>query len=111
MDAASVDTRVAERDKDLRSGPFFEVEKYPTLTFKSTKVEQVEAGKLKVTGDLTIHGVTKQVVLDVEGPTAPVKDPWGNQRAAANATTDINRQHFVVKCNAKRDNGGAGGLT
>ncbi len=106
IDAASVDTRVADRDKDLRSDHFFEVEKYPTLTFKSTKVEQVEVGKLKVTGDLTIHGVTKQVVLDVEGPTAPVKDPWGNQRAAANATTKINRQDFGVKWNAKMDNGG-----
>jgi len=106
IDAASVDTRVPDRDKDLRSDHFFEVEKYPTLTFKSTKVEQVEAGKLKVTGDLTIHGVTKQVVLDVEGPTASVKDPWGNQRAAANATTKINRQDFGVKWNAKMDNGG-----
>lgn len=106
IDAASVDTRVPDRDKDLRSDHFFEVEKYPTLTFKSTKVEQLEAGKLKVTGDLTIHGVTKQVVLDVEGPTAPVKDPWGNQRVAANATTKINRQDFGVKWNAKMDNGG-----
>jgi len=106
IDAASVDTRVPDRDKDLRSDHFFEVEKYPTLTFKSTKVEQVEAGKLKVTGDLTIHGVTKQVVLDVEGPTSPVKDPWGNQRVAANATTKINRQDFGVKWNAKMDNGG-----
>jgi polyisoprenoid-binding protein YceI len=106
IDAASVDTRVADRDKDLRSDRFFDVEKYPTLTFKSTRVEQVEAGKLKVTGDLTIHGVAKQVVLDVEGPTAPVKDPWGNQRAAANATTKINRQDFGVKWNAKMDSGG-----
>jgi polyisoprenoid-binding protein YceI len=106
IDAASVDTRVADRDKDLRSERFFDVEKYPTLTFKSTRVEQTEPGKLKVTGDLTIHGVTKQVVLDVEGPTAPVKDPWGNQRAAANATTKVNRQDFGVKWNAKMDNGG-----
>jgi len=106
IDAASVDTRVDGRDKDLRSDHFFEVAKYPTLTFKSTKVEQVEVGKLKVTGDLTIHGVTKQVVLDVEGPTAAVKDPWGNQRAAASATTKINRQDFGVKWNAKMDNGG-----
>ncbi len=104
IDAASVDTRVPDRDKDLRSDHFFDVEKYPTLSFKSTKVEQVEAGKLKVTGDLTIHGVTKQVVLEVEGPTTPVKDPWGNQRAAANATTKINRQDFGVKWNAKMDN-------
>jgi polyisoprenoid-binding protein YceI len=106
IDAASVDTRVPDRDKDLRSDHFFDVEKYPTLSFKSTKVEQVETGKLKVTGDLTIHGVTKQVVLEVEGPTTPVKDPWGNQRAAANATTKINRQDFGVKWNAKMDNGG-----
>jgi polyisoprenoid-binding protein YceI len=106
IDAASVDTRVADRDKDLRSDRFFDVEKYPTLSFKSTKVEQTEVGKLKVTGDLTIHGVTKQVVLDVEGPTAAVKDPWGNQRAAANASTKINRQDFGVKWNAKMDNGG-----
>lgn len=106
IDASSVDTRVEGRDKDLRSDHFFDVEKYPTLTFKSTKVEQVEPGKLKVSGDLTIHGVTKQVVLDVDGPTAPVKDPWGNQRAAANATTKINRQDYGVKWNAKMDNGG-----
>ena len=106
IDTASVDTRVEARDKDLRSDHFFDVEKYPTITFKSTKVEQVEAGKLKVTGDLTIHGVTKQAVLDVEGPTAPVKDPWGNQRAAVNATTKINRQDFGMKWNTKMDSGG-----
>jgi polyisoprenoid-binding protein YceI len=106
IDAASIDTRVEGRDKDLRSDHFFDVEKYPTLTFKSTKVEQIAPGKLKVTGDLTIHGVTKPAVLDVEGPTAAVKDPWGNQRAAVNATTKINRQDFNVKWNAKMDNGG-----
>jgi polyisoprenoid-binding protein YceI len=106
IDADSVDTRVPNRDKDLRSDHFFDVQKYPTITFKSTKVEQVEAGKLKVTGDLTIHGVTKPVVLDVEGPTGAVKDPWGNQRAAANATTKINRQDYGVKWNATMDGGG-----
>jgi len=106
IDAASVDTRVADRDKDLRSDHFFDTAKYPTLTFKSTRVQQVAPGMLKVTGDLTIHGTTKQVVLEVEGPTAPVKDPWGNQRAAASATTKINRQDFGVKWNATMDNGG-----
>jgi polyisoprenoid-binding protein YceI len=106
IEAASVDTRVEGRDKDLRSDHFFDVEKYPTLTFKSTKVEQAEPGKLKVTGDLTIHGTTKQVVLEVEGPTGVVKDPWGNQRVAATATTKINRQDYGVKWNAKMDNGG-----
>jgi len=102
----SIDTGVEPRNKHLRTPDFFDVEKYPTITFKSTKVEQAEPGKLKVTGDLTIHGVTKPVVLDVEGPTAAVKDPWGNQRAAANATTKINRQDFGVKWNATMDGGG-----
>src|SRR4051794_25126654 len=82
IDADSIDTRVANRDKDLRSERFFDVAKYPTITFKSKKVEQVSPGKLKVTGDLTIHGVTKEAVLDVEGPSNPVKDPWGSQRTA-----------------------------
>src|ERR1700720_5004027 len=103
IDADSVDTRVPDRDKDLRSDHFFDVEKYPTITFKSTKVEQAEPGKLKVTGDLTIHGVTKQVVLNVEGPTGAVKDPWGNQRAAANAATKINKPDFGVKSIATMD--------
>jgi polyisoprenoid-binding protein YceI len=106
IDVSTVDTREPGRDKDLRSDHFFDVEHFPTMTFKSKKVEQVAPGKLKVTGDLTIRGTTKDVVLDVEGPTAPVKDPWGNQRAAANATTKINRQDFGVKWNATLDNGG-----
>ena len=106
IDAASVDTRVADRDKDLRSDHFFDVAKYPTITFKSKKGEQAGAGKLKITGDLTIHGTTKEVVLDVDGPTPAVKDPWGNQRAAATATTKINRQDFWVKWNATMANGG-----
>ena len=106
IDAASIDTRVPKRDDDLRSDNFFDVAKYPTITFKSRKVEQVAPGKLKVTGDLTIHGTTKEVVLDVDGPTAPIKDPRGNQRAAISATTKINRQDYGVKFNAKLDNGG-----
>ena len=75
IDANSVDTRVEMRDNDLRSPNFFDVAKFPTLTFKSKHAEANGAGKLKVTGDLTIHGVTKEVVLDVEGPSEPVKDP------------------------------------
>jgi polyisoprenoid-binding protein YceI len=106
IDTTTVDTREPNRDKDLKSDHFFDVEHYPTMTFKSKKVEQVSPGKLKVTGDLTIHGVTKEVILDVDGPTAPVKDPWGNQRVAVNATTKINRQDFGVKWNATMDNGG-----
>lgn len=106
IDASTVDTREPARDKDLRSDHFFDVEHFPAITFKSTKVEQVSPGKLKVTGNLTIRGVTKEVALDVDGPTAPVRDPYGNQRAAVNATTRINRQDFGVKWNATMDNGG-----
>ncbi len=82
IDVSTVDTREPDRDKDLRSEKFFDVAHYPSITFKSRKIQQIAPGKLKVTGDLTIHGTTKEVVLDVEGPTAPVKDPWGNVRAA-----------------------------
>jgi polyisoprenoid-binding protein YceI len=106
IDAKTVDTSEPKRDDDLKSDKFFEVAKYPTITFKSKKVEAVSAGKLKVTGDLTIHGVTKEVVLDVEGPTAPIKDPWGNTRVALNATTKVNRQDYGVKWNANIDGGG-----
>ena len=106
IDANTVDTSEPKRDADLKSDKFFDVAKYPTITFKSKKIEQVSAGKLKITGDLTIHGVTKEAVLDVEGPTPPVKDPWGNTRVAANATTKINRQDFGVKWNANMDGGG-----
>jgi polyisoprenoid-binding protein YceI len=96
IDPASVDTRVDMRDNDLRSPNYLDVKKYPTITFQSKKVEAFGAGKLKVTGDLTIHGVTKEVVLDVDGPSAPIKDPWGNQRMGASATTKINRMDFGV---------------
>ena len=84
------------RDSELRGASYFDVQKYPTITFQSKKIEAAGVGKLKVTGDLTIHGVTKQVVLDVDGPTAPIKDPWGNQREGASATTKINRMDFGV---------------
>ena len=94
IDASSVDTRVEMRDNDLRSDHFFDVVKYPTITFKSTKVESDGAGKLKATGDLTIHGVTKQVILDIDGPTDPMKDPKGNLHAGASASTKVDRTQF-----------------
>src|SRR3954453_1416778 len=109
IDVNSVDTRQPDRDKDLKSDKFFDTATYPNITFKSTKVEQAGVGKLKVTGDLTIRGTTKSVVLDVEGPTAPIKDPWGNSRVAASATTKVNRQDYGVKWNAKLENGGVVG--
>src|SRR5579862_7664778 len=98
IDAKSVDTRVEMRDKDLRSANFLDVEKYPAITFKSKQVKPAGAGKLQMTGDLTIHGVTKEVVLDVDGPGAPIPDPMhmGKQRIGASATAKINRKDFGV---------------
>jgi polyisoprenoid-binding protein YceI len=96
IQTASLDTRVEMRDNDLRSPNFLDVQKYPSITFVSRKIEAAGTGKLKVTGDLTIHGVTKEVVLDVDGPSAAMKDPWGNQRMGASASTKINRQDFGV---------------
>jgi polyisoprenoid-binding protein YceI len=96
IEANSVDTRVEMRDNDLRSPNFLDVQKYPTITFHSKQVKTSGTGKLQITGDLTIHGVTKEVTLDVDGPTAPIKDPWGNQRVGASASTKINRKDFGV---------------
>ena len=96
IDAGSVDSRVEMRDNDLRSPKFLDVQKFPTITFKSKRVEPAGTGKLKVTGDLTIHGVTKEVVLDVDGPSEPFKDPRGNSHMGASATTTINRRDFGV---------------
>jgi polyisoprenoid-binding protein YceI len=96
IDANSVDTRVQMRDNDLRSPNFLDVQKYPTITFKSKQVKSAGGGKLQMIGDLTIHGVTKEVVLDVDGPSAPIKDPWGNQRIGASASTKVNRKDFGV---------------
>jgi polyisoprenoid-binding protein YceI len=96
IEATSVDTRVEMRDNDLRSPNFLDVQKYPTITFHAKRFNAAAAGKLQITGDLTIHGVTKEVVLDVDGPSAPIKDPWGNQRIGVSATTKINRKDFGV---------------
>jgi polyisoprenoid-binding protein YceI len=94
VDTSTIDTRVADRDTHLKSPDFFDVQKYPAMTFKSTKVEKAGKGKLKVTGNLTIKDVTRPVVLNVEGPTAEIKDPWGKTRRGLSATTTINRKDF-----------------
>lgn len=105
IDAASVTTRDPKRDEHLKSADFFDVAQYPVITFKSTKVEKASQG-LKVKGDLTLHGVTRPVVLDVQGPTPEVKDPWGNVRAGASATAKINRKDFGMSFNKTLDSGG-----
>src|SRR4051794_12584743 len=92
IDVASLNTGDAQRDGHLKSGDFFDVEKYPKMTVNSTKVERKGDAEYNVAGDLHLHGVTKPVTFAVEGPTAPGKDPWGNTRVGLSATTRINRK-------------------
>jgi polyisoprenoid-binding protein YceI len=106
IDVASINTGDAQRDGHLKSADFFDAEKLPTMNFKSTKVEQTGEAEYRVTGDLTIHGVTKPVTFDVEGPTAPGKDPWGNTRIGISATAKINRKDFGLNWNAALETGG-----
>ena len=106
IDAASLNTRDAQRDAHLKSADFFEVEKFPTLSFKSTRVFPKNQEELAVEGELTIHGVTHPVRLAVEGPTAPAKDPWGNTRIGASATTKINRTDYGLTWNTALEAGG-----
>jgi polyisoprenoid-binding protein YceI len=98
IDVNSVDTRVADRDADLKSDHFFDVAKYPTMEFKSTKISNA-GGKLQLIGDLTIHGATHSVTLDLDGPTPETKDPWGGIRRGLSATTTINRKDFNLSYN------------
>jgi polyisoprenoid-binding protein YceI len=102
---ATVSTGDAQRDGHLKSADFFDAEKYPTFTFKSTKVD-LTAGEYQVTGDLTIHGITKPVTFAVDGPSAPGKDPWGNTRIGLSATAKINRKDFGLVWNAPLETGG-----
>ena len=106
IDAASIRTGEDQRDAHLKSPDFFDVEKFPTLTFKSKGVRIVRDGELSVNGDLTIHGVTRPVSFAVEGPTPPSKDPWGNTRIATSASTKINRKDFGLTWNAALETGG-----
>src|SRR5579864_4020967 len=98
IDVSSVDTRVSDRDKDLRSPNFFDVEKYPTIEFKSKRIVN-SGGKLQVIGDLTMHGTTREVTLDVDGPTPELNDPWGNVRRGFSASTTLNRKGFGLTYN------------
>jgi polyisoprenoid-binding protein YceI len=104
IDAASVDTKEPKRDDHLRSADFFEVEKFPHLTFKSTKIEKTEDG-YRMSGDLTIRGITKSVTLDVEGGEV-VKDPWGGTRTGFSAKTTLSRKDFGLTWNVALEAGG-----
>jgi len=106
IDASSVNTGHAKRDEHLRGPDFFDVVKYPTLTFVSKKVVKTSANRLEVIGDLTIRGVAREITVEVEGPTQEVKDPWGSFRRGATATTRINRKDFGMTWNKVLDTGG-----
>ena len=105
INVASIDTKEAQRDGHLRSADFFEVEKYPTITFASRKIQNVSGSTFQLVGDLTIKGVTKEVVLDAENHGLQ-KDPWGGERAGFSATTAINREDFGLTWNAALEAGG-----
>lgn len=109
IDAASINTNDENRDKHLRSADFFDTDKFPTITFKSKKITPAGKGKFKMTGDLTMHGVTKPVTLAVDGPSAVVSDKKkGTDRIGASATGKINRRDFGISYNSVLDNGGVG---
>jgi polyisoprenoid-binding protein YceI len=106
IETKSVNTRNGQRDTHLRSNDFFNAEQFPTMAFKSKRVDNVRADGLDLVGDLTIRNVTREVVLKVDGPTAPIKDPQGNRRVGASATTTINRKDFGVNWSRTIEAGG-----
>ena len=105
IDPASIDTDNARRDEHLRSADFFDVAKFKELSFKSSKVEKLPDGRLKITGNLTMHGVTKPVVLEAEGPSPELKDPGGNPHIAFSASTTIKRADFGLTWNQAIEGG------
>ncbi len=105
IDASSIETGVADRDAHLRSADFFDVARFPELTFESTRVERLDAERLRVTGNLTLHGVTREVVLDVES-AGQTKDPWGNTRVGFSAKTSLSRKDFGLTWNQVLETGG-----
>jgi polyisoprenoid-binding protein YceI len=107
IDARTINTRNADRDADLKSDDFFDVAKYPTIAFKSKRAQATGAGTFKLVGDLTMHGITREVTLDVEGPTPAVKDLDGLTRIGASATTIVHRRDFGLMYNELIETGGA----
>jgi polyisoprenoid-binding protein YceI len=106
VDVSSISTREPDRDAHLKSADFFDVAKFPNMTFKSKRIVKNSDGSLQLVGDLTIHGVTRETAFALEGPTAPLKDPWGNVRRGASATARINRKDFGLTWNAALEAGG-----
>ena len=105
IEISSISTREPQRDTHLKSADFFDAEKYPLLTFQSKEVTGQD-GEWKLKGDITIHGVTREIALDVDGPTPETKDPWGNLRIGATATGKLNRKDFGLVWNGVLEAGG-----
>lgn len=106
VDATGIDTREPKRDEHLRSPDFLDTARYPTITFRSKKVIQLEPDKFQVIGDLTLKGVTKEISLEAEGSPQPFTDPFGNTRLGGTVRTRIDRQDFGVNFHKVMDNGG-----
>ena len=106
IDCSTVNTGGGKRDVDLKTAEFFDVKRYPVMTFKSKKVEVGSAGKLKMTGDLTINAITRQVILDVDGPTLPVRDTQGREKIGVSGSTKISRKDFGILYNPIMETGG-----
>lgn len=106
IDCTTINTGEPKRDSDLKGAEFFDIQHYPVMTFKSTKVEVAGAGALKVTGNLTINAITRSVVLKVDGPTGPIKDTQGREKLGLNATTRVSRKDFGILYNPVMETGG-----
>jgi polyisoprenoid-binding protein YceI len=106
IDCTTVNTGEPKRDADLKTAEFFDVKKYPVMTFKSKRVEAAGPGKLKMTGDLTINAITREVVLDLEGPTPPIKDTQGREKIGVSGETKISRRAFGILYNPILESGG-----
>lgn len=106
IDCATVNTGEPKRDADLKTSEFFDVKKYPVMTFHSKRVEVAGAGKLKMTGDLTINAIRREVVLDLEGPTPPIKDTQGREKIGVSGETKISRKEFGILYNPILESGG-----
>jgi len=106
IDCTTINTGEPKRDSDLRGAEFFDIQHYPVMKFKSTKVEIAGPGELKVTGDLTINAITRRVVLKVDGPTGPIKDTQGREKLGLNATTKVSRKDFGILYNPVMETGG-----
>ena len=106
IDASTINTGEPKRDSDMKGEEFFDIKRYPTMKFRSRKVESAGTGRLRVSGDLTINATTRHVVLDVEGPTQPIKDPMGREKVGVSATTKINRKDFGITWNQVLEAGG-----